>query len=99
MADPGKDSEIDRLLAEVDSALGGKPDRSVVPASGGQARPSRRARLRQRSSTAAVAGAVAAGGVWLLFAFLPFLGAIDGAAGAFVGVFAYALLTRRRTER
>jgi ferric-dicitrate binding protein FerR (iron transport regulator) len=97
MADPGKDSEVDRLLAEVDSALGGKPDRAVVPATGGgPARPTRRARLRQRASTAAVAGAVAAGGVWLLFAFLPFLGAIDGAAGAFIGVFAYALLIRRR---
>ena len=96
MADPGKDSEIDRLLAEVDSALGGKPDRSVVPASGaGPARPTRRARLRQRASIAAVAGAVAAGGVWLLFAFLPFFGAWDGAAGAFVGVFAYALVNRR----
>lgn len=97
MTDPGKNSEIDRLLAEVDGALGGKPDRAVVPASeGGTARPTRRERLRQRSSAAAVAGAVAAGGVWLLFAFLPFLGAIDGAAGAFVGVFAYALIMRRR---
>jgi hypothetical protein len=97
MADPGKDSEIDRLLAEVDSALGGKPDRSVVPAAGGDsARPTRRVRLRQRASTAAVAGAVAAGCVWLLFAFLPFFGAMSGAAGAFVGVFAYVLVMRRR---
>ncbi|MGH8834541.1 MAG: hypothetical protein ACRDWG_06035 [Actinomycetes bacterium] len=97
MADPGKDSEIDRLLAEVDSALGGKPNRSVVPASGGDSpRPTRRAKLRQRASTAAVAGAVAAGGVWLLFALLPFFGAMSGAAGAFVAVFAYALVMRRR---
>lgn len=96
MTDPGKNSEIDRLLAEVDGALGGKPDRAVVPASDSTARPTRRERLRQRASTAAVAGAVAAGGVWLLFAFLPFLGAFDGAAGAFVGVFAYALIMRRR---
>jgi|SRR5262245_5676185 len=97
MADPGKDSEYDRLLAEVDSALGGKPDRAVVPASGGApTRPTWRERLRQRSSNAAVAGGLAAGGVFLLFALLPFLGAPSGAVGAFVGVFAYALLMRRR---
>jgi len=97
MTDSGKNSEIDRLLAEVDSALGGKPDRAVVPASGGQpARPTWRERLRQRASNAAVAGAMAAGAVWLLFALLPFFGAWSGAAGAFVGVFAYGLLMRRR---
>lgn len=97
MADPGKDSEYDRLLAEVDSALGGKPERAVVPAAGGDpAPPTRRARLKQRASTAAVAGGLAAGGVFLLFALLPFLGAPSGAVGAFVAVFAYVLVMRRR---
>ncbi len=51
----------------------------------------------RRDSTSAVpralvAGAVAAGVVWLLFAILPFLGAFSGAAGAFVGAFAATLI-------
>jgi hypothetical protein len=35
---------------------------------------------------------VAAGVVWLLFAILPFLGALSGAAGAFAGAFAATLI-------
>jgi len=41
---------------------------------------------------ALVAGGVAAGVVWLLFAILPFLGAFSGAAGAFAGAFAATLI-------
>jgi len=97
MADPGKESDIDKLLAEVNSALEGKPDRSVVPTAGrGQEHPTLRARATNRLSSAAVAGLIAAGVVWLLFVFLPFLGAPSGAAGAFLGVFAAVLLVHRR---
>lgn len=96
MADPGKDSDIDKLLAEVDSALGNKPVRAPVPAAGGsRSRPSLRARAMDRVSRATVAGAIAGGAVWLLFAFLPFLGAPSGAAGAFLGVFTAVLVLRR----
>jgi len=99
MADPGKESDIDKLLAEVNNALEGKPDRSVVPAAGrAQERPTLRARATDRLTSAAVAGLIAAGVVWLLFALLPFLGAASGAAGAFLGVFAAVLLVRRRTS-
>ena len=99
MAEPGKESDIDKLLAEVNSALEGKPDRSVVPAADrAQERPTLRARATDRLTSAAVAGLIAAGVVWLLFAVLPFLGAPSGAAGAFLGVFAAVLLVRRRTS-
>jgi len=99
MAEPGKESDIDKLLAEVNSALEGKPDRSVVPTAGrGQEHPTLRARATNRLSSAAVAGLIAAGVVWLLFAVLPFLGAPSGAAGALLGVFAAVLLVRRRTS-
>jgi hypothetical protein len=96
MSEPDRPSDIDKLLAEVESSLSGKPapatparrDDTPVASSGGG--------LRARSRTALVVGAGAAGGVFLLFALLPFLGAMSGAAGAFVGAFVAALIFRRR---
>ena len=45
---------------------------------------------------ATVSGAVAAAGVWLVFAVLPFLRAPSGAIGAFLATFAAVLVFRRR---
>jgi hypothetical protein len=96
MSEPDRRSDIDKLLAEVESSLSGKPapatparrDEAPVATSGGG--------LRARTRTAVVVGAGSAGVVLLLFALLPFLGAISGAAGAFLGAFVAALLFRRR---
>jgi hypothetical protein len=105
MAERDKRSEIDKLLAEVEATLGDQP---AAPRSGGGSQPAERRRrdtspaeatgsgLVARVSTAAVAGAVAAGLVWIAFFFLPFLGATSGAAGAFLATFITLLVVRRR---
>ena len=96
MADQAdKRSEIEKLLAEVDSVVDGKPVRDS--GSGGR-RPadSFGARLTARARGAALSGVVAAVVVWAIFAVLPFLGAFSGAAGAFLAAFATVLLLRRR---
>ena len=80
--------DIERLLGEVEQfERGGSGSRPV-------AKQKDEARL-SRVEWATLGGAVAAGAVFLLFAFLPFFGAISGAVGAFLGVFV-ALLLRRR---
>lgn len=90
-SDPGGD--LERLLAEVDQALGtgrppaapGRPaDREPVRAGGHP--------LASRLSRSLVIGAGAAALVWALFAVLPFLQAVSGAAGAFIGGVVGALL-------
>jgi hypothetical protein len=95
MADQAdKRSEIEKLLAEVDSVVDGKPARG----DSGERRPadSLGARLTARARAAAVSGVVAAVVVWVIFAVLPFLGAFSGAAGAFLATFATVLLLPRR---
>lgn len=84
-----RDDDIERLLAEVDSTLGGagppaKRPRSEVASAG------------SRVSTPVLAGAVAGVAVFLLFAVLPFLGAISGAAGAFLGAAGTAIVLSLR---
>ncbi len=95
MADRDKGTDIDKLLAEVDAMTGGgtaarrpasKPPASTEETSG----------LTRRVRTAATAGVVGAGVVWLIFAVLPLLGAGSGAIGAFLATFVAVLLLRRR---
>jgi hypothetical protein len=87
-----KPSDVEKLLAEVESTLTGKPATrsgggTVEPSSGGFA-----ARVRTATLSAATAFAV----VWVLFALLPFLRATSGATGAFLATFVVVLLLPRR---
>ena len=96
MTDPDRQTDIEKLLAEVDGSLSGRP---ATPARRAEpATPATRAfgGLRARARTSVAAGAAAAVTVGALFVLLPFLGAISGAAGAFLGAFAVALVLRRR---
>jgi hypothetical protein len=52
--------------------------------------------LMGRVRTAATAGVVGGGVVWVIFAVLPFLRAGSGAIGAFLATFVAVLLLRRR---
>jgi len=104
MSDPDKSSDIEKLLAEVDRSLGASPAQRPSGAAdakpAGEARTSRfastRAGARARFRFALTAATVAAGGVFLLFAMLPYLGAFSGAAGAFVATFVSLFVFRRR---
>jgi hypothetical protein len=87
--------DYEKLLAEVESTLGAKkPSGGSTPARRPAAPDKRAAEPAARATgglpanvrTAVIAGAVAAGVVFALFAFLPFLGSVSGAAGAFLGV-------------
>jgi hypothetical protein len=86
-----KPSDVEKLLAEVEGTLSGKPAaRSagpVEPASGGFA-----TRVRRATLSAATAFAI----VWVFFALLPFLRATSGAVGAFLATFVVVLLLPRR---
>ena len=96
MADGDKGTDVDKLLAEVDGMMsgGGTPsNREVQPKGAAQ---SWTDGIVTHVRTAAVSGAVAAVGVWCLFAVLPFLGATSGAFGAFLAAFAAVLIFRRR---
>ncbi|NHC44400.1 hypothetical protein [Motilibacter aurantiacus] len=96
--------DIDALLAEVDRTLGDAPSggapragkgASPVP-SGRSPEPRARGSLPDRARTAALSAAAGAAVVFALFAFLPFLGAWSGAAGAFLATFVAVFLLRRR---
>ena len=96
MADQAdKRTEIEKLLAEVDSVVDGKPA-GDTGSGGRRSTDSFGVRLTARARAAAVSGVVAAVVVWAIFAMLPFLGAFSGAAGAFLAAFATVLLLRRR---
>jgi len=92
MAESPEPSETERLLAEVDSMLGDRPQRSLQPH--GDAQPET-GPFVGRVRAAAVSAAVAGGGVWVVFALLPFLRAGSGAVGAFLATFVAVLLFRR----
>ena len=93
MADD-KRTDIDRLLAEVEGTLSGKP--AGGSASGEVQQSGGRRGLGARARAAAVSGAVAGGAVFVLFMLLPFLRAPSGAVGAFLGAFVVALVLRRK---
>lgn len=95
MAEREKETDIDRLLAEVEGTLSGKP--AGTPARREAREPeANRVGLVARARTAAMAGAGAAAVVWVMFALLPFLRATSGAAGAFIAAFVAVLVLRRR---
>lgn len=94
MNDSGKRSDIERLLAEAEGVLGG----AAAPVAPGAAevdprvsRPVKVVLLR-----AALSGLSAAAVIWVVFAFLPFLGATSGAVAAFISTFVAVLVLRRR---
>ncbi len=90
------DDDFDKLMAETERMLAGptpaksaaparRADPAVAPASG---------RFESSIRTSAVSGSVAAVLVFVAFALTPFLGAISGAAGAFVATFVIMLVQR-----
>jgi hypothetical protein len=97
MADEAdKRTDIEKLLAEVDSVVDGKPTRDSGSA-GRRPADSVGARATARARAAAASGVVAAVIVWVIFAVVPFFGAFSGAAGAFLATFATVMLLRRRS--
>lgn len=91
------DDEIERLLAEVDGTLGRG---GRAPARSEPAATKAPGKFELSARVAAVSGALAAAGVFGLFAVLPFFGAFSGAAGAFTAtfviIFAQRLTGRRK---
>lgn len=93
MARNSEPDDYSKLLAEVERSL--NPAAAPATRASG-AKPPATPSAGSRGQTALVAGGVAAAVVFLLFALLPFLGAVSGAAGAFLGASAAAYLLRRR---
>ena len=76
----------------------GRPGSDAVPATGKQVAPraaDERSPLAERLVGGAVAGAVAGGAVFVLFALLPFVSSLSGAAGAFLATFVVWVLRGR----
>ena len=96
MAEHREPSETERLLAEVDGMLSGRPPAAAVPAQRSGDGPM--GRLRGRLRSALLVGAAAGAGVWVLFAVLPFLRATSGGLGALLGATAATLLFRRHRD-
>jgi hypothetical protein len=94
MAERDKPTDVDKLLAEVDAMTGGTTARR--PAAQPPARTEPAGGFTARVRTAATAGVVGGGVVWVMFAVLPFLRAGSGAIGAFLATFVAVLLLRRR---
>ena len=100
----GGDDDIERLLREVDSALGGgAPRQSSQPAraggggSGGAVERAAAGGFLQAAVPRATAiGAVWGVGVGGVFAVLPFVSSFSGALGAFVAGFSVSVLGRWR---
>jgi len=89
--------EIDRLLAEADTALGNRPAPLAKQAAPAAAeRPP--GKFETSVKAAAISGGVAAALVCAAFAALPFFGAISGAAGAFVATF-FIIFGQRLTRK
>jgi hypothetical protein len=96
MADRDKPTDIDKLLAEVDAMTTGGGAAARRPAPPPPASTEEAGGFMVRVRTAATAGVVGAGVVWVIFAVLPFLRAGSGAIGAFLATFVAVLLLRRR---
>ena len=94
MAGASPSDDYSKLMREVEQSLSRR-----APAGRGEASPARSSGPAglSRTRTAVVGGAAAAAVVFLLFVLLPFLGAVSGAAGAFLGAAAatFVLLRRR----
>lgn len=94
MSEPDKRSDIERLLAEAEGVLGGSPTPVAPPGT-----VKRRAEGTSKTlRTAVVASAVSAAAIFALFALLPFLGALSGAAAAFISTFITVFVVRREVR-
>jgi hypothetical protein len=109
VSDQNPRDDIDKLLAEVDRMTGDRPPTPSPPAvpksrrrRGSEPTPQDDSvgavfhDLGGRGRSALVAAAIAYGGVFVIFALLPFFGALSGAAGAALAAFVTVLLLRRR---
>jgi hypothetical protein len=105
----GGDDDIERLLKEVESALGStQPSGGATPAGGrpqpversGSSRPGddrgAMARVRDGMPVAVTAGAVSGAVVYVVFAVVPFVSSFSGAVGAFIGAAGVSLAGRLR---
>lgn len=96
----GDSDDMEKLLREAEQTLGGRAGAEPARRSGSRraARSTPPARKGGRGAVgiAATSGAAAAALVFVLFGLVPFLGALSGAAGAFVGVFLAVLIGRLR---
>jgi hypothetical protein len=101
------DDDIERLLREVEGALGdGSPSRAS-PARRGGSQPSRSDaaapgpvdRVRAGFPASIAVGAVAGGVVGVVFAVLPFVDSLSGALGAFLGATGVMMAGRLRRRR
>jgi len=91
----GDSDDISKLLREVEQSLGGKDSAGADPGSGARGLARRPQRTWRASLAVATAsGVVAAVLVFVLFSALPFLGAVSGAAGAFVAAYVTVLIGR-----
>lgn len=97
MAERDKPTDFDKLIAEVDAMTGGgTPARRPAAPPPARSDESSSDGFMARVRTAATAGVVGGGVVWVIFAVLPFLRAGSGAIGAFLATFVAVLLLRRR---
>lgn len=96
----GDSDDIEKLLREAEQTLSGRtgaePARRPGSRQAARSTPPERNAGRGAVGIAATSGAAAAALVFVLFGLLPFLGALSGAAGAFVGVFLAVLIRRLR---
>jgi hypothetical protein len=99
----GADDEIEKLLREVDSALGGtaprpsaRPARTGGGGGGAVERPDAAGFMQAAVPRATAIGAVWGVGVGGVFAVLPFVSSFSGAVGAFVTGFSVSILGRWR---
>jgi hypothetical protein len=93
-----RSDDIDRLLGEVERSLG-----RAEPAGSPRRTPAKRRERAEPAEprlnsveVATIAAVVAAAAVFAVFTLTPFLGAVSGAAGAFLGVFLTVLVGRLR---
>jgi hypothetical protein len=106
----GGDDDIERLLKEVESALGPTKPGGDASSGGGRPRPVERsgssdgqggdrgamARVRDGVPVAVTAGAVSGAVVYVVFAIVPFVSSFSGAVGAFIGAAGVSLAGRLR---
>lgn len=93
-----QEDDFERLLAETERALAGPSPKGAPKAPSGRGQgPVERAepgRFEVSLRTSAVSGGIAAMLVFVAFAATPFLGAVSGAAGAFLATFVIVLVQR-----
>jgi hypothetical protein len=89
-----QEDDFERLLAETERALAGTAPKPSGPARQDSVAKPERGRFEVSLRTSAVSGGIAAMLVFVAFAATPFLGAVSGAAGAFLATFVIVLVQR-----